>query len=273
MKTKLSFLLIVVLFLGLSACKNNTNNTINADDDIQVDQVDDKFVYPMPTPFEVTQMLQSSGTPYAVDIMNPVTNVDNYLQESAQALNLGVYGADLAYASTYNQANEIRNILSASQQLADELGLTNVLDQNIIERIELNIQNEDSLYKIVNNTFYNTFDKLNQDQNGAVSMLIITGAWIESLYLATQIAISSQDKTELMTRVAEQKYNLNTLLPLLEQYTDNNDVATMIPVVEQFKIVFDKVQADSLGNVTIDEATFNDLTDLSLNERNKIISM
>lgn len=273
MNTKLSFILIVTLLLSLVSCKPD-NTTVDPDNDIVIeDQLDDKLVYPMPTPFEITQMLQSSGTPFSVDVMNPTDNVDNYIQESAQALNLGVYGADLAYASTFNQANEVRNILASAKKLADGLGLTNVMDQDIIERIEVNIQNEDSLYKIVNNTFYDTYDKLNQDQKGAVSLLVITGAWIESIYLATQISISSQDKTELMIRVAEQKYNVNTLLPLLQQYTDNADVAAMIPVVQNFKNVFDKVEADSLGDVTIDEATFMELTDLSVVERDKIIAM
>ncbi|MBN2662944.1 MAG: hypothetical protein JXR68_04780 [Bacteroidales bacterium] len=273
MNTKLSFFLIVVLFLGLSACKDDSNSTINAGDDIVVDQVDDQLVYPMPTPFEVTQMLQTSGTPFSVDIMNPVSNVDNYMQEISQALNLGVYGADLAYASTYNQANEVRDILAAAKKLSDELGLANVMDQNIVERIEQNIQNQDSLYKIVNNTFYNTYDKLNQEQKGAVSLLVITGAWIESIYLATQIAISSQDNSILMIKVAEQKYNVNTLLPLLNQYTDNAEVASMIPVIQNFKTIFDKVQVDSLGDVTIDQAIFDEITDYSVSERNKIIAM
>lgn len=273
MNTKLSFFLIVVLFLGLSACKEDTNSTINTGDDIVVDQIDDHLVYPMPTPFEVTQMLQTSGTPFGVDVMNPVANADNYMQEISQALNLGVYGADLAYASTYNQANEVRDILSAAKKLSDELGLANVIDQSIVERIEQNIQNEDSLYKIVNNTFYSTFNKLNQEQKGPVSILVITGAWIESIYLATQIAISSQDKTILMKNVAEQTFNVNTLLPLLQQYTDNADVASMIPVIENFKTIFDKVQVDSLGDVTIDQTVFDEITDYSVEQRNKIIAM
>ncbi len=273
MNTKLYFLFILsVLFFVVSSCKDDKDTNGNADD-IKVEIEQEQLVYPLPTPFEVTQMLKKSGTPYSVDLTAPVSNAESYLKESGQALNLGVYGADLAYASTYNQAQSVRDILSASKILSDELGLTSVIDQNIMTRIEENIENQDSLYKIVNNTYYETFNKLNSENKGAISVLVITGGWIESLYLATQLAITSEDKTLLMNNVAKQKFNANALLPLLEQYQDNNDVAKMIPIVEDFKTVFDNVKVDSLENVSIDEATFNEITELSKNERNKIVSM
>ncbi len=273
MNTKLSLILLIVVFV-FSACKDDTNiNNTNNSNDIQVETQDDQLVYPLPTPFEVTQMLQASGTPFNVGITNSVDNAGNYMQEGSQAMNLGVYGADLAYASTFNQAQQIRDILSASKKLSDELGLTNVIDQNIIDRIEQNIENEDSLYKIVNNTFYDTYNNLNQEEKGDVSVLVITGAWIESVYIATQLAISSQSPQLLMNSVAEQKYNVSTILPLMEQYKDNADVAAMIPVMQSFKDVFENVQQDSMGNTTITEVDFNKLIDLSATEREKLVSM
>ncbi len=270
MNTKSFLILLITGVIFFASCKNDKGNKT---DDIVVDNQEEQFVYPLPTPFEVTQMLQSSGTAFNMDLTNPAENAQNYIEEKAQALNMGVYGADLAYASTYNQAQSVRDLLVAAKSLADNIGLTNVMDQSIVERIESNIQNEDTLYKIVNNTFYSTFDQLNKEGKGSVSLLVITGAWIESLYLATQLAITSQDNSIIMEKVAEQKYNINTLMPLLAQYKDDTYISEIIPIADSFKQLFDQVEADSLGNVIIMEETFDQLTQLAKTERDKITNM
>jgi hypothetical protein len=273
MKTRFFTLLIAVALVFAFGCNGNSDKN-NKNNDIEVDNQVEKLVYPLPTPFEVTQMLQASGTAYNIGLINDLDKTDQYTTEKSQALNLGVYGADLAYAATYNQAQATRDILAVTKKLSDQLGLTDVLDKNIVERIEQNIENGDSLYKIINNSYYDTFDKLNNQSKGAVAMLVITGAWIESVYIATQLAITSQDKTILMNQIAEQKFNLNALIPLLQQYKDDNaDVAEILPDVEKFKEFFDKVQTDEDSNVSIDEDTFNALTDYTAQIRQKIVDL
>ncbi len=272
MKTKLFSLIAIALLLAFGCNENGNKN--DQQNDIQVDNQVEKLVYPLPTPFEVTQMLQASGTAYNIGLVNDLNKADQYTTEKAQALNLGVYGADLAYAATYNQAQGTRDILAVTKKLSDNLGLTDVMDKNIVERIEQNIENGDSLYKIINNSYYDTFDKLNNQSKGSVAMLVITGAWIESMYLATQLAITSQDKTVLMNKIAEQKFNLNALIPLLQQYKDeNSDIAEILPEVEKFKDFFDKVETDEDSNVSIDEETFDALSEYATQIREKIVDL
>jgi len=268
MKAKFYLVILVTLVIFLGSCKDEKK-----DQDIVVDNKLEQLVYPVPTPFEVTQMLQKAGASYRLDLVNDVKNAEKYFKEKSQALNLGVYGADLAYASTYNQAQSIREILTATQRLANELGLTNVIDQSIITRVEQNIEKADSLYKIVNNSYLNTFNKLNTENKGAVSLMIIAGAWIESIYISTQLAITSQNSQVIMDKIAQQKFTISSLLPLLQQHKDNQDVADVIIIVEKFKVVFDKVVQDEEGNVKMDAKLFDELTKLAETERKAIISL
>lgn len=273
MKTKLSFIILISLFFVFVSCDDDTNNTNNKPD-IEVEDQIDQLVYPIPTPFETTQMLQEAGAAYIADLTNDVTKAENYFKEKSQALNLGVFGADLAYASTYNQAQSIRDILAASKNLSDQLGLTNIIDQGIIQRVEQNIDNGDTLYKIVNNTYYETFNKLNSENKGAVAVMVISGAWIESLYISTQLAITSTDMSVLSSRIAEQKFTANTLIPLLDQYKNENaDIAELAGIVQNIKNVFDKIEADEDGNITMDEATLEELMTVAKTEREKIVTM
>lgn len=271
MKTKkILYILVASLLIFTFSCKKEHKQT----KDIVLDSTDQELVYPLPTPFEVTQMLQNSGTPYNLGLTNKLTKVDSYNSEKAEALNLGVYGADLAYAATYNQTQATRDILLAEKKLAVNLNISNVLDRKILDRIEQNIQNQDSLYKIVNNTFIKTFNELNKQSQGATAFLVITGAWVEVVYIATQIAITSSDKSILVYKIAEQKYNINTLIPLLQKYkNDNKDISYALKIAMNFKKIFDKIQVDDGGNLIVDNATFEELSNYAQKARTDIIKL
>ncbi len=271
MKTKnILYVLVASLFIIVPSCKNNHKNN----DDIVVKNADQQLVYPIPTPFEVTQMLQKSGTPYNLSLTNDLSKVDYYNSEKAKALNLGVYGADLAYAATYNQAQETRNILATTKKLADNLNVSAALNKNIIDRMEQNIQNRDSLYKIVNDTYIKTFNILNKQGQGAVALLVISGAWIEGLYIATQLTITSNDKSILVSKIAEQKYNLDLLIPLLQQYKDGNkNIAEILKTLLGFKAIFDKIQADDDGNLIINNAIFQQISKYAAEVRTQVVEM
>jgi hypothetical protein len=227
----------------------------------------------MPTPFEVTQMLQNSGTAYNVSLTNPISNSDKYISEKAQALNLGVYGADLAYAVTYNQTQSAREFINASKKLSDELEITNVISKSVINRIENNSQNADSLYKIINHTYLATYNKLNELSKKTTALTIIAGAWIESLYLATQLAIVSQNNSELIQKIAEQKFNFNTLLNLLKQSDSDSYISDILGYINQLKPIFDNVKADDDGKVKMSEKDFDNLTNIVKKIRTQIISL
>ena len=62
--------------------------------------------YNIPSPMETAALLRKAGAEYDKDILNDVKNVDRYTAASKQALNLGIYGADLSYASVNNQTQE-----------------------------------------------------------------------------------------------------------------------------------------------------------------------
>src|SRR5690554_7144407 len=62
-----------------------------------------EFEYPLPTTFEVTEMLNRVGAAYILTLSNPASNVERYLNEKSNDLNLGVYSDDLSYGNTYNE--------------------------------------------------------------------------------------------------------------------------------------------------------------------------
>jgi hypothetical protein len=151
--------------------------------------------------------------------------VERYLTEKSKAINLGIYGADLSYASTYNQKQATIDYMDVSKKLVDALNISGAVGEDIIDQIEANQDNKDSLVSIITNTFYDTYEFLNQADRGSVSMLVLAGSWVEALYIVTHITEDTFQNKEMVKIVMDQKASLNTLVELMSVVKDNPAIA------------------------------------------------
>jgi hypothetical protein len=257
-------LIVIVLTVALvfSACQSGKKKDSNKEDkdavtakkiekeEIEKDVRD--FVYPLPTSFEVTEMLNRIGASYILTLSNPAENVDKYLTEKKQAINLGVYGADLSYASTYNQKQQIMSYMDASRKLIDALNISGALPSDIIEQIEKNEENKDKLVEIITNTFYDTYDYLNANNRSAVSMLVLAGSWVEALYITTNISEDTYQNKEMVKIVMQQKSSLNKLLDLMKNYEEDEDVAEVMKQLKPLAKVYNMVEENAISEGQMD---------------------
>ena len=143
------FFIITTLFV-LSSCKGGKTAE---QDQMAADSLDKaslatdikEVLYPLPTPFEMTKMLNDIGATYSTKNLNSVTKVDKYFTEQSKAVNLGIYGADLAYASTYQQQQDVQIYMNAIKTLADQLGITYDYSLLLSEEYKEKMNNKDSL--------------------------------------------------------------------------------------------------------------------------------
>ncbi|MEQ9008490.1 MAG: hypothetical protein RLP12_11435, partial [Ekhidna sp.] len=125
--------------------------------------VEKEFTYPLPTAFEVSQMLGNANTSFSKEIVNDPSKADQYVATWQKAANLGVYGADLSYAATFDKTQETIDFLDVSKKLIDDLNITSAFNESMAQRIENNMDNIDSLIFIVTESFYDTYNYLNQN--------------------------------------------------------------------------------------------------------------
>lgn len=173
--------------------------------------------YNIPSPMETAALLKKAGAEYNSKILNDVKKVDSYTSASQQALNLGVYGADLSYASVFNHTQESMFYTSCSRKLADRLGVISAFNDSTLELMQSKINDRDALLDIISETYWNVDAYLKENGRDNISALMIAGGWVEGLYIATQVA-TTNDSPELRQRIAEQKLSLNDLIGLLESY-------------------------------------------------------
>ena len=218
----ISILLAAFFLLSITACKNRQSNEgastvpdTRKDYDNKADVIKEISEYPLPTSFDVTKLLVEAGASYILNLCNPVANVNRYISLKSKALNLGVYGADLSYAATYNQAQETMQYLEVSHELLTDLEIEAGFNEDMASSIERNIDNVDSLIYIISESFFRTYKYLASNEQDDMSILVMAGSWIEALYITTQISIISKDNTEIIDIIANQNSSLEKLLEVM----------------------------------------------------------
>lgn len=198
-------------------------------------------VYPLPTTFELTSMLNRIGADYILGLSNSSENADKYFTEKARALNLGVYSADLSYASTYNRKQETMLFLKASKTLIDNLEITSAYNETLVDDVEKNLDDKDQLVKVITNSFYDTYEFLNKNGKANLSLLVVSGSFIEGLYIATHISENTYANPEIVKVIFDQKASLEKLLEVLEPEKNDPNVAALIAELSGLKASYDKV--------------------------------
>lgn len=176
-----------------------------------------KIFYSIPSPMETAGLLKDAGATYNSKILNDVKNVDKYTAASKQALNLGVYGADLSYASVFNHTQESMFFTSCAKKLADRLGVLSAFNDSTLEVMEKNQNDRDKLLDVISETFWGVDAYLKENERENLSALMIAGGWVEGLYIASQVS-ATNDTPALRQRIAEQKKSLGQLLALVDSY-------------------------------------------------------
>ncbi|MEO8733760.1 MAG: hypothetical protein ABI373_05480 [Flavobacteriales bacterium] len=204
----------------------------------------------IPSPMETAGLMKKAGAEYDKDVLNDVRNVDNYTSASKQALNLGVYGADLSYASVFNNTQESMLYTSCAQKLAKKLDVSDAFNAQVVDRLEKNRNNRDSLLSIISETYWQVDGYLKENQRDNISALMIAGGWVEGLYIAAQV-VKTHNTPELRQRIAEQKLPLVDLLALVRTYSPDDPAVSSVLADLQ---IMDSLYTDVVipkGNSTI----------------------
>lgn len=248
MKKVIYSVLATFLLYACGGNEENTTSTVEESTDIESSDSQERaekakmVFYTIPSPYETALMFEKVGVGYNIGILNSIDNVNNYSTKVKKALNFGVYGADLSYANLFDQSQQCMFYMNCAKKLADGLGVTSAFDAETMERIEINLNNRDSLMTIINDSYWIADSYLKENEEDYLSALIISGGWIEGLYLGSNTLDRENINQELMQRVADQKYSLNNLIELLKLYS-GAEVENIGKQLEDLKASFDKIES------------------------------
>jgi len=197
------------------------------------------------SPVEMAALIKELGVPYSNKYLSPTTRVEKLSTSFQQSLNLGIYGADLGYLNMYNKTSAVIDYISAIKTLADGIKVGQFFDFTTLKRLATNNKNLDSLMYISVHSF-NQMDKyLHSNNRSNLSALIITGVWIEGLYLGTQVAKETTND-QLAERIGEQKLTLNELILILDVYRKDKQYAKLLDELQLIKDQYQNVNIKTI---------------------------
>jgi hypothetical protein len=221
----------------------------------------EKIFYSIPSPIEMASILKASGSSYDNTLPNPVDRKDKYSTVRSRALNLGVYGADLSYAVVYDNTQESMLYLACAKKLADGLGITSAFSEEKIAKMEEYMSNRDSMLAMISDSYWETDAYLQENERGNVSAYIITGGWIEGIYLGCKIERklkASGKNKEISKRIAEQKVSLENLIALLESYASPDSFGDLIDDLKSLEAIYTtikEVETETTASTNADGTT------------------
>ena len=207
----------------------------------------------IPSPLEISVLLKESDKKYNAAYLNSPDNISKYNSNYEKALNLGIYGTDLGYTNIYEQNQDGLKYIASIKTLADGLSIGQFFDVETIGRLASNSKNLDSLLLITTQNF-NTINHYLQTQNRAnLSVLLLTGGWLEALHITCKVAELNPTNRQLQETIGEQKIILENILLLLSFYKDyDQNMASLLTDMEELKKTYDKVNI----TYTYKESTF-----------------
>jgi len=194
----------------------------------------EKIFFSIPSPVEMSSLIKKNGYQFDQGKLVATANVDKYTGEARQAVMLGIYGADLSYTAIFDQKQMTTEYFAAAQKLARQMDADGTITPELLERLEKNQENRDSMLHIISEAYSDLNGYLKEKDRVEVSAMVIAGGWLEALYLSSQY--TADGNTEIRQRIAEQKYSLSNLMTYLEKFGDT-------PSLQELKADLGRLQA------------------------------
>lgn len=246
----------------------------------------------IPPPLEISSLISGKGFKYNREILHSLEDIKHYNDSYRQAFFLGIYGTDLGYTQMCSQIGDGIAYFDAVYSLARELKIETFFDQKLIRKFSNN-DNIDSLLNLTTKNFEQINQHFTQEKTPQLSIMILSGGWIESLNLLAE-TYKKQPSEYLKERIAEQQITMEVLLEILNKYDHDVKLKTLKknlePIIHSFaKIEIIEKELKDIpehvwgedGTLTItpsietkvivDKETFNELLASIISVRNTLI--
>lgn len=211
----------------------------------------DMVISDIPFPFEILDNLYQNHIPFNQKILNNTGNASKYSKYNMKALNLGIYGADLSYAVTFEQFQQIGTYVKTTKKLAEELNIPLAFNEDMMDKYNKFKDNKDSLTKVVYDSYTRVDNALKSDERIGMAALVVTGSWLEGLYLSTRTFVDAPKTDEnvgLYKIIAEQKKSLSIVIKLLEEYKADPYFAGLIGDLKEITSEYNHITSNNTMN-------------------------
>lgn len=231
----------LALSCGESADEGEELTALDATEEKQEEEVNKMFVS-VPTPSELITFINEAHSDFNSELLNNTDRISDYAGHKSKALNFGVYGTDMVYASSYGEGTRTLNYFAALSKLADELEIADAFDPGIMDQLQKDNTTAEALMSISDDTYYSSYAYLEENDRGNVLSLIIAGGWLESVYLASHLISNYEPGSVTVTRLTDQKLTLENVIDFMSYHKEDPQVSEVISDLAELLLLFDEVE-------------------------------
>ena len=190
---------------------------------IEIDIVEQDFTFMPPSPIQIASILKKANMNYEEGLTNEISNSKLYSTKFKQTINFGVYACDLAYCVTNDKFEEASKYLKVSKEMAAKIGMESIfLSDNLVERFEENVGNQDSIMSILFDVQIMTDDYIQDNDLVDLSVIYFTGAWVEGMNIGTHTILGNNDH-KISVLLSEQMTIARSLIKGLRAVINQTD--------------------------------------------------
>ena len=274
MTTKFLAIPIITLSLMFVSCggnsedEKNTGSNDGLDSSLTTDAIstasndDNEVSYNLPSALQIAYVFKKSGASFVPSLLNDKTSSNKYNTSNyKRAINFGIYSADLSYCLFNKKYQESKEYLKACKDMGTYLGLNAAFESdNMAQRFDKNIANEDSVIKIVSSVQLKTDVMFEQNKQKHITVIAFTGAWTESMYIALEVYAKDKNK-KVLSSLLEQLLLSETIVKALKSHeASEKEMGTLIASVEKINSEFNAIASVKSAIEKDEEMDFNLMT-------------
>ncbi|NPA68536.1 MAG: hypothetical protein GXO50_08010 [Chlorobi bacterium] len=272
MNGKLFYLIFMLGFAAFFAGGCNSGESADSDElageTLDSADIREEIIVSMLAPSDMAVMLiDNPNLHFNKEILNPGSNYQKYNTNAKIALNIGIYTADLSYASLFEQEQITYDYLDIVKDMSEEIGITQSIEKRHLDMIKNNKLDKDDMIKIINESFMNTDAYLRENNRQKVITMILIGGWIEAQYIAVSLSKCSPDTDPQLTEsILAQKISLELMNKALENVKGDKTLLSL-------KNDIDKIyKAYLLLEENMNDENFKNFCNLIISVRNRYIA-
>ncbi len=192
---------------------------------------------------EMAAMIRESHIEFSKDYLLETSIADNYETNIKKALGLGLLSSDLGYLNIYKKTGQMVDYLVAINNLAGDLRVSQFFDFQTLKKLVTQGDNMDSLLFLTVSSFHQIENYFTQSNRSYLTVLSVTGVWIETQYLLTQVAKDNPDKN-FQDKIGSQKDLLNQLVEIIKVYKGHPQFDYILEQMQKLQKAYDDVKIE-----------------------------
>lgn len=222
-----ALMLGLILVCGCSEERENKSSSqeiVKTSNDRSAES-DSLLVMSLPTPMQIPAILKNYDITYVREVIIPPLQGERPF--FIQNVLLGMKLLDLSYVSVFNDGQASINQVKQIKDLSYQLGIASEPSDRLLERFSENIQQQDSLGRIILEFYEGGHAYFSAHGREGVGLLIILGCYLEGMHFTFR-HVRSLDLELFNHLIQQQSIYSENLSILLNQYQFPEDIRSTV---------------------------------------------